>query len=54
MGKQYKVKITKYALEQMEEIKRYIADELLAPHYYHFLKLLLVKFRQVVYNQCRR
>lgn len=31
MKKQYKVKITKYALMQMEEIKNYIANELFAP-----------------------
>lgn len=31
MEKQYKVQITKYALAQMEEIKEYIANELLAP-----------------------
>lgn len=30
MEKQYKVRITKYAMEQMEEIKGYIADKLLA------------------------
>lgn len=29
--KQYNVKITKYALSQMKEIRDYIADELLAP-----------------------
>lgn len=31
MEKQYNVKITKYALSQMEGIRDYIADELLAP-----------------------
>ena len=31
MEKQYKVQITKYALAQMEKIKDYIANELLAP-----------------------
>lgn len=31
MEDQYKVQITKYALAQMEEIKEYIANELLSP-----------------------
>lgn len=31
MERQYKVQITKYALEQMEELKMYITNELLAP-----------------------
>ena len=31
MAKEYKVHITKYAYEQMTEIKRYIADEIYAP-----------------------
>ena len=31
MEEQYNVKITKYALSQMKEIRDYIADELLAP-----------------------
>ena len=31
MEKQYNVKITKYALSQMKEIRVYIAYELLAP-----------------------
>ncbi len=31
MGNNYKVHITKYAFGQMEGIRRYIADELLAP-----------------------
>lgn len=31
MNNQYKVQITKYALAQMEEIKDYITNELLAP-----------------------
>lgn len=31
MEKEYKVYITNHALEQMEEIKQYIVDELLAP-----------------------
>ncbi|MCI8711712.1 MAG: addiction module toxin RelE [Ruminococcus sp.] len=31
MEEQYNVKITKYALSQMKEIRDYIADELLVP-----------------------
>lgn len=43
MKKQYKVKITEYALTQMEEIKDYIADELLAPQAAHNLLLEMKK-----------
>lgn len=43
MKKQYKVKITKYALTQMEEIKDYIANELLAPQAAYNLLLEMKK-----------
>ena len=31
MDKKYSIYITNYALDQMQKIKRYIAEELLAP-----------------------
>lgn len=43
MKKQYKVKITKYALAQMEEIKNYIVEELHAPQAAYHLILEMKK-----------
>ena len=43
MKKRYEVQITKYALTQMEEIRDYIANELLAPQVAYNLLLEMKK-----------
>jgi len=43
MENNYKVHITRYAFKQMEEIRQYIADELLAPQ---AAKILLTEMKE--------
>ena len=45
MSKQYKVRVTRYAYNQMKEIRQYIAEELFAPE---AAKNLLIAIREAI------